>query len=30
MAQVDLSPKATSLIKELIKALESLTAAVKK
>jgi hypothetical protein len=30
MAQVDLSPKATSLIKELIKALEALTAAVKK
>jgi hypothetical protein len=30
MAQVDLSPKANSLIKELIKALEALTAAVKK
>ena len=28
MAQVDLSPKATSLIKELIKALDALTAAV--
>lgn len=30
MAQVDLSPKATKLVNELIKALEALTAAVKK
>jgi hypothetical protein len=30
MAQVDLSPKATKLLTDLIKALEALTAAVKK
>ena len=30
MAQIDLTPKATKLISELIKALEALTAAVKK
>jgi hypothetical protein len=30
LAQIDLTPKATKLISELIKALEDLTAAVKK